>query len=204
MQRTRPALAGAAARRPEMNEEPLFRSVDSALRFAYRTEGSAIVKVSSLFRQMRGSTVRGRRLTDGPWDDHCQAAMILALTDRILDTRKMIAVRGYYTHPNDAALETRKQTDYLLLAKIVRDTLSGAPHWYVVDVVREWAGDRRQHSDGWWAHNLAVHVKQLSRYRVGRRERDSQGILSILDKLYIAALSDLYGPMAETGLVGSE
>jgi hypothetical protein len=184
-----------------MPDEPLFRSVDAALRFAYRVEGSAIVKVSSLFRQMRGSTVRGRRLTDGPWDDHGQAAMILALTDRILAPQKMVCVRGYYTQPNDQALETRKQTDYRILAEIVRETVP-APHWYVVDVIREWSGDRRQHADGWWAEQLRIHVKQLSRYRFGRRERDSQGILSVMDKLYLSALSDLYGPMEESGLVG--
>ena len=116
-----PTPIAAKTGRERVAPEPApFRHVESALRFAYRIEGSAIVKISSLFEQMRGSTVRGESRSDGPWDDHAEAAMILALVERTLAPAKFVCVRARYTVPNDPSLEQRKQMDYRILAELAR------------------------------------------------------------------------------------
>ena len=188
--------------RAELADDPApFRSVDGALRFAYLTEGRSVVKISSLLGQMRGSTVRGKSRSDGPWDDHAQAAMILALTDRTLRPRLLVCVRGMYTQPNDPMLELRKQTDYRLLAEIVRESRPEIPHWYAVDVIREWARDRRHHTDAWWSEHLGIHPRKLSYFNLGRRDRDQPGITPLMNDLLAVATSDLHVPMLEAGLL---
>lgn len=198
-----PAVTGGHVAIPAaVTDDPLFRSVEAALRFAYRMEASDIIKVSSLFRQMRGSTVRGKRRSDGPWDDHAQGAMILALTDRTLRPPLMVCVRCYYTQPSSALLDMRKQMDYRLLAELFRETeKTNIDQWFVADVVRGWAGDRRHHQDAWWASHLGLHPKKIQRFINGRRDRGWTGIMPFLSGLNADAHSDLWGPMVDAGLV---
>ena len=185
-----------------MDDHALFRSVEAALRFAYRTEGLSIVKVSSYLPSLRGSTVRGKRRSDGPWDDHAQAAMIIAMSERILDPKQMRCVQCYYTQPTNDLLEMRKQLDYRLLAELYRgEVRANINQWFVVDVVRAWAGDRRDHGYDWWASHMGMHPKTVQRIINGRPDRGEIGIHPFLNRLLAEAGDVMYGPMVEEGLI---
>lgn len=197
-----PANIGRHDAGPGIMTDAPFRSVESAIRFAYGMEGQAIVKVSNHLTSLRGSTVRGKRRSDGPWDDHAQAALILHMIERILQPHQMICVRGYYTQPKDDMLEMRKQVDYRLLAELFRgETRTDIDQRFVADVVRGWVGDRRHHQDKWWAAHLNVHPKTIQFCINGRRDRGVIGIIPFLDGIRIGAIDAMYGPMAEAELV---
>lgn len=188
-----------------MADEALFRSVEAALRFAYRVEGVSIVKVSSYLPSLRGSTVRGKRRSDGPWDDHAQAAMILAMAERFLNPKQMRCVQCYYTQPTNALLEMRKQFDYRLLAELYRgEVRANINQWFVVDVVRAWAGDRRDHSYAWWADHIGMHPKAVQRIINGRPDRGEIGVHPFLNGFLNDASSAMYDPMVEAGLIISD
>lgn len=197
-----PAPNGSEIRMQQTTEPAPFRSVEAALRFAYRMEGQSIVKISSYFKGLRGSTVRGKRRFDGPWDDHAQAAMILVMVERTLTPPQFICIRCYYTHPSESLLEMRKQTDYRLLGELYRqETKDPIDQWFVTDVVRGWAGDRRHKDDTQWAAHLKMHPKSIQARVVGRRERNKIGIIPFLNELQSGATNALYTSMVDGGLI---
>lgn len=181
------------------DDEP-FRSPEAAIKFAFRVESKDIVKISSYFRELRGSTVRQRRST-GPWDEHAQAAMILALIDRHMNLQQHIAARALYTIPTNHYLEERKATDCRLLGDIVRADAKTVPYWYAIDVIREWAGYRRQHTDVWWAKNLARDVSTLRRWSNGNASRGLVGIIPMMQGLVSDGTEKVVQPMRDGGLI---
>ena len=185
---------------PAILDDCLFTTVEHAIRFASRTERRDIVKVSSYFGGLRGSTVKRRRAT-GPWEAHAQAAMILAMLERRLRGPEMIAIRARYTVPASFVLELRKAVDCRVLTEHILG-IRKLPRDFVQDACREWAGYRREQSDAQWAHRLGVHLKTLYYWRVGVANRSWPGVGKTLDSLEAAGMSHLYQPMVDAGLVG--
>ena len=181
-------------------EDAPFRSAESALRFSYNTEARDCVKISSYLRDLRGGSVKSRS-SDGPFDIHAQAAMIIALAERSLPDRQLIAIRAYYTMPNQKDLEDRKQNDCMILAELVRDGQSMIPFWYAVDCIREWSRLRRHHTDTWWSKRLNIHSRQLSRYHLGARNKGFVGVLPFVNELFALAIDKMTSLMQERGLI---
>jgi len=188
----------------DQHHEAPFRSPENALSFAYNVEAQAVVKVSSYFRQMRGSTVRlGKRNKPlDPYDRHAQAALILAFLERTLPPVEKIVVQAYHTQPNEPWLEKRKLADMMLLVEMSM-TLEGAPRMarrYVEDVGRGWVGYRRHHDDKWWERHLGCPHDTLRRWRSGRSDRGWLGFVTHLESRYKGAIALLTEPMYEAGL----
>lgn len=182
-----------------MNDIAPFNSPENAIRFAYRMESRDVAKISSYLGSLRGSTVRGKRDSDGPWDDHAQAAIIISMIGRHTSGAEMVAIRARHTIPSSASLELRKNVDCKLLTEHVR-SIRILPASYIYDICREWAGYRREYSDSQWAKKLNVHAKTLFGWRCGRIERKWAGIVNIFDCLEITGISKLHGIMLDSGL----
>lgn len=72
----------------------MFKSARHALQFAYRTMASPIVKMSSI-NTMRASSIGGNSgLT--PHDRHAQAAMIMAMVERVVDPNGIAYLKARY------------------------------------------------------------------------------------------------------------
>ena len=195
-----PAQPGAAATRPPvMNDDALFHSPEQAVRFAYRVESMDIVKISTYFQNLRGSTVKLRRPT-GPWETHAQSALILVMLERTLKPSELLAIRAHYTHPTSLNLELRKAKDCWKLMEYLNE-LRVMPKAYVLDASRGWAGYRREKTDEEWSRRLSVHINTLYHYRCGIARSQWLGISRTLDNLEIAGMADLHLPMTAAGLI---
>lgn len=182
-----------------MSEKALFKSPEQAIKYAYRIESRSIVKVISYFSGLCGSTLKQKR-SDGPWDDHAQASMILSLMDRTISGDELIAIRARYTIPSTGTLEYRKATDCVLLTEHIL-ALRSMPIYFVLDTVRGWAGYRRTKADRYWSEELKISDRVIRGWRGGRADRGWKGIIRILDEFEAGAISAMHGPMESAGLI---
>jgi len=70
----------------------MFKSARHALQFTFRTLGTPIVKMSSI-NNMRGSGGNGDMT---PHDRHAQAAMIMAMVERVVDVNGLAYLKAQY------------------------------------------------------------------------------------------------------------
>ena len=185
----------------KVTDDALFHSPEQAIRFAYRIESMDIVKISTYFQSLRGSTVKLRRPT-GPWEAHAQAALILVMAERTLKPAEMLAIRARLTRPASLALELRKAKDCWYLMEYLVE-LRRMERVYVLDTTRYWAGYRREKTDSEWARLLSLHVNTLYHCRCGIPRTTWLGITRMLDNLEAAGMSALYRPMVDAGLVSA-
>lgn len=177
-----------------------YKSPESAIRNAYRIEATDIVKISSYFSRLRGSTVKLSANEMTVWDKHAQAAYILALLDRHLSEKDVLVLRARYTIASSNYLATRKLMDCRVLVNIIK-AQSLSPFWYVEDVVNQWAGLRRKHTDVWWATHYEKKVREIRAWRVGTVE--TPGITRMLNGLLGNAESNAADPMIDAGVINA-
>ena len=168
-----------------------YASVEQALAFAYGMEARVVCKISSL----RGYGTQG----GDPYSAHAEAAMIVALVHRTVEGVVRAAIEACHTVPSDAALRSRKHHACWLLSHYAHRP--GVDRYYVLDVVRQWAGLYRDHDDAWWAEHLGLSERRLRHLRFGRPERGERGIMGRLDRHYEVAVLRLHGPMTDRGIV---
>lgn len=176
-----------------------FDNPEHAIKFSYAMESRDIVRISSYFSSLRGGSVKNS-IADDPWSMHAQAAMILAMIDRIVGGPQAVAVRAHYTIPSTGILEYRKATDCVLLTEHLLG-LRAMPRFFVLDTVRGWVGYRRTQTDIYWARDSKVSERTIREWRGGRVNRGWDGIIQILDSLEAGAISAMHGPMEAAGLI---
>ena len=90
------------------------RSSQDALRFAFTTLGTPIVKISSI-NSMRGSSNFGEMT---PQERHGQAAMIMACIERNVDIIEMAYLRAYYGNELSNGMYAKAVTEILVRSVI--------------------------------------------------------------------------------------
>jgi hypothetical protein len=189
-----------------MPDSPRFRSVESAVRYAFAVEGRPVVDISPFFRDLRGGTVKLPEEVTGEsngWDRAAQSAMIIALMMRHLDNDQKAVLTARYSKPLTEKMEKDKRLYLLHVLNLVRAELPKPQLYYLADRVREWGGYRRDHDDKWWAKHYDVDDRTLRNWSYGRHYR-GQHILGIWDVLYRVeqeCYDVLLEPMVEAGLV---
>lgn len=101
----------------------MFYSAHHALKFAFRTLGMPIVKMSSV-NSMRGAGGSGDMT---PHDRHAQAAMIMAIVERTVDVHGQAFLRAYYGREHEAGEYKRELLNHLV--KVVIGGLPSGMHY---------------------------------------------------------------------------
>lgn len=95
-------------------KKELFQSSSQALQFTFSVLGRPIIKISSI-NSMRGSSNHGD-LT--PYEQHAQAAMILACVERRVDIYEISYLKAYYGKELIKGQHERQVADILVRAVI--------------------------------------------------------------------------------------
>lgn len=200
--------AACAEQRGELHvtDSPRFRSPESAVRFAFAVEGRAVIDISPFFRDLRGGTVKLESEVTGEssgWDRVAQAAMVIALIQRHLSKDQQAVLIARYSKPATDKMERDKRRYLLRVLQLVRDELSKPKLYYLADVIRAWAGYRRDHDDEWWAKHYRVAESTLYRWKYGRHYRGEHvtGIMDVLQQLEDSCYQALYQPMLDADLI---
>lgn len=101
----------------------MFRSSHQALQFAFRTLGIPIVKMSSV-NSMRGASGNGDMT---PHDRHAQAAMIMAIVERVVDVHGQAYLRAHYGREHDIGEHKRELMNHLV--RVVIGTFPTGTHY---------------------------------------------------------------------------
>ena len=176
------------AQKPMDSHRAPFRSVDHALRMAYRLEGDQICKVSSYFADLRAGELRGHSYYDTPWDRHAQAAMVLRFVRE--RTKDGDLIDCHYRQPrSDAQLGKKWLSVWSVSQRLIRPDNAFSRF-----CVADWAGL-------WLPKNwIKDHAKQLN-ISVRQAYRIRKLIHEELDQHESRALNELEDAMREAGLI---
>lgn len=178
-----------------------YKSVRHALGDAYRWEAIHPVEISSIYRDLRGGTVKIRNGSNlSALDNVAQAAMTIAFTRRTIPEHARDIVELWYTVPEGIVLEGRKENLSRLMGDRLRESVK-ADKWFLVDVAREWSGLKPERDSAAWAVELGRDETTIRLWRNGRPSKYTIGAFQILDGMLTAAESELFLPMREAGLI---
>lgn len=181
----------------------MYPDVESALRCAYRTESTAVVPTCRALRDLRGGTVRLSSPMTAT-DRIVQSAYTMMLAEDVLGAEGMVVVRAHHTIPATAGLRARKQADlWALLGRMLEEWehFRRLDRWYLLDVLREWAGLSRDHDERWWAQHLQSAPSTLCQWRLGQKGSRMVGFEMALRLLLGGAHDSLREPFSEAGIV---
>lgn len=189
-----------------MVDSPRFRSPEAAVRFAFAVEGRPIVTISPFFRDLCGGTVKLPEEVTGEtsgWDRAAQSAMIFALMLRHLSRDQQAVLIARYAKPITEKMERDKRRYLLHVLNLLRSELPRVKLYYLADVVRDWGGYRRDHTDEWWAKHYGAAESTLWRWKFGRHYHGEHvtGIMDVLERLEYGCYETLHDPMVDAGLV---
>lgn len=172
-----------------------YSCADHALRAAYRDEAMQICKVSDAL------SGKGAELT--PWERLTESSMIIAAMREALPERLRDVIDVYYTVPEGMTLANRKERLARLISYRLTMVMPSVDRWYLCDVVREWADNKRARvaTDQQWAKRLGVSLRTLHRWRCGRKQRDAAGIMAELDRLLYVGWETVDLAFVERGIV---
>lgn len=184
--------------------EPLWPSVEGALRYVHRYENHPVWRTSQALARLTGSTVPGRNssgLTE--WDHHIQACMVVRLLRRHLRPWHWTVVRAYYLPLTEHGIPDKEVACARVADQLLEylDDVALERDW-IWDLVRGWAGlpMHKTHAD--WARQLMRDAKTLRRHRFGSAE--IEGAEEVLEQWRGEAKGAAAGPLRETGLVGGD
>jgi len=190
----------------DVPDKPRFRSPEHAVRYAFAIEGRAIIDISTFFRDLRGGSVKLPEEVTGEssgWDRAAQCAMIMALMMRYLTVDEKSVLVARYGKALTYSMERTKLRCFCTVLNLVRGELPKIKLWYLVDVVKEWAGYGLDHTDVWWAVHYGVDDSTLRRWKYGRHYRGQHiaGIVDVLYRIEQLCYDKLLEPMIDAGLV---
>lgn len=177
-----------------------YRNVEHAIRSAYRIEAHDIVNVSRFLQDLRGGTVRMPSQGLNQYEQHAQAAMVMAFAKRSLPESLYLALECYFTIPvADLFDRKERQAEHIGREVWIELDVRTADKWYIIDRTRVWAGVPNHHSEEWWSDHLDKSVRALRYWRQGKNGKP--GMEQLLNDRLNTGLERLAGPMLEAGIV---
>lgn len=177
----------------------MYDSVEQALSRSYAVAGSLIYKGPSFFESMRGSTVRGETMT--PWDRLADACNVIAMCDDVMTVKHQLVVKAHYTSPAPLSIKQKIQYTSILSAYLYTHQCKQGNRFFIMDVVREWTGLKRHHTDTWWAEHMGCKSNTIHYLKLGRKNRPAKGIVEVLDSWLYVAHRECEIPLINNGLI---
>jgi len=151
-----------------------YKNVRHALTSAYVMCSRDVVKLSSTFRDLTGSSVRCPSYWDtlDRWDQLAQASMVISvarstfgsgLGTALLDMAYMIPVDQRADDLRDGAMQ--------IVSEFLKTRMT-VDRWFLLDVCRDYAGGRQYHTQQWWSDHLGK-----SRTTLWRQTRKAKTLL---------------------------
>lgn len=169
-----------------------YRDVEHALRSAYAAQLGVVCKTSA--------PSLGRGDAVDPYERIAQGALTVQFVQRHLMERERDLIEALYT-VRAPQLIAQKDLACKLTGFRVWEAMGEIPaRWYIVDVVRKWAGMLPDHDDDYWADRLGRAPNTLRRWRMGLK--NGPGAEDILDEWHDGAVLRLEALMEDMGLCG--
>lgn len=157
----------------------MYTDVEQAVRTAYNIEGREIYKGPSFFAGLTGSSVKSAG--ESPWDRLADAINIIHLCDSAMNMRQTLALRTYHTLPTPIVIHRKRHLIKVTGLYLWASTGHRGNRHFVTDIVREWSGLKRHHSDTWWADHMGVSPGTINYIKSGRKDRKNMGLVNTLD-----------------------
>lgn len=177
----------------------MYQDVEQAIRTAYAIEGREIYKGPSFFAGLTGSSVRASG--DSPWDRLADAVHIIHLCNSVMNMRQTLALRTYHTLPTPIVIHRKQHLVKITGIYLWASTGHRGNRHFVTDIVREWSGLKRHHSDQWWADHMGVSPSTVSYIKSGRKDREGKGLIAILNHWLADAYRACEIPLAEAHII---
>lgn len=183
-----------------MRDTP-FKSVSHALSEAYKWQAIFPVEISSIYRDLRGGTVRLAVDEMSVHDHKAQSALTLNLISRVLDQEGQEIINLKYIVPTTMSLAGDKELNARLIGERLYQRMHRAEKWFLVDCAREWGGLPNLRTISEWAKELGRDESTLRTWRNGRPSKYLLGAFELMDDMLRRAKSELGDPMREAGLI---
>jgi hypothetical protein len=173
-----------------------FRSVDSALKYAFHCEAKRLYPKSCTDTLHIKGTSRSE-LT--PLEKLVDGLPIKNAALGILGLRGRRVICAEFREPVGATLEVEKEWDINWLGAAVRNDLkSNVDRWFFADVVREWCGEIMHKSYIQWSDHLKKPVSTL--HGLAKR-KDRPSVVNLLSKWRMMAMAEIEVEFVKRGLL---